>query len=242
MQVVLARVDSHIEISVADTGVGIKSEFLPYVFDRFRQADASTTRTFGGLGLGLAIVKHLVELHGGTVHVKSAGQGRGTTFTVDLPLIVVQRNGHSGERIHPKTSQAVSADFCHSDLSGLKVLVVDDEADACELIKHVLAQCNAQVLTACIAEDALATIEGKAACTGKRHRHAERGWIRTARRVRALGSAKGGTLPAIALTAFARSEDRTRALRAGFSVHVAKPVEPSELIATVASVAGRTEK
>jgi PAS domain S-box-containing protein len=242
VQVVLERVNSHIEISVADTGIGIKPEFLPYVFDRFRQADASTTRTFGGLGLGLAIVKHLVELHGGTVRVKSAGEGQGTTFAVHLPLTVVHRNSESGERVHPKTPQS-AADFKHSDLAGIKVLVVDDEADARELVKHVLAECDAEVLTAETADDALAIIErdrphvlvsdiGMPVVDG----------YELLKRVRALGPARGGNLPAVALTAFARSEDRTRALRAGFLVHVSKPVEPAELVATVASVSGRTGK
>jgi CheY-like chemotaxis protein len=233
-------VNSHIEISVADTGIGIKPEFLPFVFERFRQADASTTRVFGGLGLGLAIVKHLVELHGGTVRVESAGVGRGTTFAVHLPRPVVHRAESGFERIHP-TSPAVSVSFRHSDLSGLKVLVVDDEADARELVKHVLAECAAEVFTASMAEEALALIES------------ERPHVLVSdigmpnvdgyellKRVRLLGAQGGGNLPAIALTAFARSEDRTRALRAGFLVHVSKPVEPSELVATVASVAGRT--
>ncbi len=241
VQVLLERVSSHIEISVADTGMGIKAEFLPYVFDRFRQADASTTRKFGGLGLGLAIVKHLVELHGGSVRVRSEGEGRGSTFIVHLPLTVVHRDGQGhAERMHPRAPQAGSGEFRHSDLSGIKVLVVDDETDARELVKHVLAQCDAEVLTASAAADALALVEA--------HRPdilvSDIGMPGTdgyelLGLVRALGSARGGQLPAIALTAFARSEDRTRALRAGFLVHVSKPVEPAELVATVASVAGR---
>ncbi|MEO8163763.1 MAG: PAS domain-containing protein [Betaproteobacteria bacterium] len=241
VQVLVARVNSHIEISVADTGIGIKPEFLPFVFERFRQADASTTRTFGGLGLGLSIVKHLAELHGGTVWVKSSGEGQGTTFVVHLPRPVVHRS-EDGDRVHPTTPN-VAAAFKHSDLSGLKVLVVDDEADARDLVRHVLAECDAEVYTASVAEEALALIQS------------ERPHVLVSdigmpnvdgyellKRVRALGVAKGGQLPAIALTAFARSEDRTRALRAGFLVHVSKPVEPSELVATVASVAGRTGK
>lgn len=240
VQVMLGRVNSHIEISVADTGMGIKPEFLPYVFDRFRQQDASTTRSFGGLGLGLAIVKHLVELHGGLVQVTSAGEGRGTTFVVSLPLTVIHRGAADEPRSHPTSSQQGAGDFKHSDLFGIRVLLVDDEADARELVKHVLAQCDAQVLTANNAEEALAVIErdrphvlisdiGMPVVDG----------YELLKRVRELGVAKGGHLPAIALTAFARSEDRTRALRAGFLVHVSKPVEPAELVATVASVVGR---
>jgi CheY-like chemotaxis protein len=240
VQVFLERVNSHIEISVADTGMGIKPEFLPYVFDRFRQQDASTTRSFGGLGLGLAIVKHLVELHGGQVHVRSAGEGKGTTFVVHLPLTVIHRGDSDAPRTHPKTPQQVAGDFKHSDLRGIKVLLVDDEVDARELVKHVLTQCDAHVFTANNADQALDIVEnerphvlisdiGMPVVDG----------YELLKRVRDLGSAKGGSLPAIALTAFARSEDRTRALRAGFLVHVSKPVEAAELVATVASVAGR---
>jgi CheY-like chemotaxis protein len=241
VQILLERVNSHIEISVADTGMGIKQEFLAHVFERFRQADASAARTHGGLGLGLSIVKQLVELHGGTVRAESPGEGRGATFIVQLPLAVVHRNVYGGERLHPKTSLVSSSDFKAMDLRGVRVLVVDDEADARDLIKRVLGDCDAEVLIAGNAAEALAIVEqerphvlvsdiGMPQVDG----------FELLRRVRALGEARGGKVPAIALTAFARSEDRTRALRAGFLVHVSKPVEPSELVATVASVSGRS--
>ncbi len=241
VQIMLERVNSHIEINVADTGVGIKPEFLAHVFERFRQADASTTRRYGGLGLGLSIVKHLVELHGGTVRVSSAGENRGSVFSVHLPLTAVHRQGQNEARLHPQTPTATIMDFKTVDLSGIKVVVVDDEIDACDLVKRVLADCQAEVHTASTAAEALVLVErerphvlvsdiGMADIDG----------YELLRRVRALGSARGGKVPAIALTAFARSEDRTRALHAGFLVHVSKPVEPSELVATVASVAGRT--
>ncbi|MGZ5121819.1 MAG: ATP-binding protein [Burkholderiales bacterium] len=241
VQVVLQRVNSHIEISVADTGIGIRSEFIPHVFDRFRQADASTTRTFGGLGLGLSIVKRLVELHGGTVRAKSEGEGHGTTFTVLLPLSAIRTNADAQDRIHPTTASALAFDFHRSDLSGIKVLVVDDEPDARDLIQRVLAECHAQVLTAGSAAEALALVKAE-----KPHvlvsdiGMPDVDGYELLRRVRALGPTRGGNVPAVALTAFARSEDRTRALHAGFLVHVSKPVEPSELVATVASVTGRT--
>ncbi len=241
VQVVLERVNSHIEISVADTGIGINPEFLPHLFERFRQADASTTRKHGGLGLGLSIVKNLVELHGGSVSAKSKGAGCGTTFTVNLPLMIVHRNASNGERLHPATPQFVALDFKPSDLSGIKVLVVDDELDARELVKRVLLDCGAEIITTGSADEALVSI-----ATEKPHvlvsdiGMPDVDGYELLKRVRALGQAQGGKIPAIALTAFARSEDRTRALRAGFLVHVSKPVEPSELVATIASVVGRT--
>ncbi|HJR04698.1 MAG TPA: ATP-binding protein, partial [Methylomirabilota bacterium] len=239
IQVVLERVNSHIEIAVADTGVGIKPEFLPHVFDRFRQEKGSRTRSAPGLGLGLSIVKHVVELHGGSVRAASAGEGQGATFTVCLPLTVVQRDG-GGQRLHPRGRSATSPLFRPPDLSGIKVLVVDDQPDARDMIKRVLEDCEADVSTVGSAAEALRAVEdarpdvlvsdiGMPDVDG----------YELLRRLRTLGPPPGGHLPAIALTAFARSEDRTRALRAGFLAHVAKPVEPAELLATVASVVGR---
>ena len=241
VQVTLERVNSHVEITVSDTGIGIKPEFLPHVFERFRQADAATTRAYGGLGLGLSIVKHLVELHGGTVEVTSRGEGLGATFSVHLPLSAVHRHADAAERAHPRTPTAEPVEFKHSDLSGIKVLVVDDETDARALIARVLQECDANVLCAANAAQALALVEReKPDVLVSDVGMPDVDGFELLRRVRALGPAKGGTVPAVALTAFARSEDRTRALRAGFLVHVSKPVEPSELVATVATVAGRT--
>jgi signal transduction histidine kinase/PAS domain-containing protein/ActR/RegA family two-component response regulator len=240
VQVLLERVNSHVEISVADTGIGISPEFLPYVFERFRQADASSTRNFGGLGLGLSIVKHLVELHGGSVSVKSPGESRGTTFCVKLPLTVVHRRVEDPDRLHPRTPRPAAVEFEHADLSGVRVLVVDDEPDARELVKRVLDECDAQVFTASGAAEALAIVEReKPDVLVSDIGMPDVDGYELLRRVRSLGLDRGGRVPAIALTAFARSEDRTRALRAGFLVHVSKPVEPSELVATVASVTGR---
>jgi PAS domain S-box-containing protein len=241
VQVILRRADSQIELSVADTGQGITPEFMPFVFDRFRQADASTTRKMGGLGIGLAIAKQLVDLHGGSISVRSPGEGMGSTFTVQLPLMVVHANKE--ESGWPPANVVGMKNGNHSPiaLQGVRVLVVDDEADARDLIRRVLEDCNAEVSTAGSAAEAVPILEaqrfhvlvsdiGMPAVDG----------YEFLRQVRLLKPENGGRIPAIALTAFARSEDRTRALMAGYQVHVAKPVEPAELVATVASVAGLT--
>ncbi|MEP6943405.1 MAG: ATP-binding protein [Betaproteobacteria bacterium] len=241
VQVSLERVNSHIEIRITDTGVGIGAEFLPHVFERFRQANATTTRMHGGLGLGLSIVKTLVELHGGTVSAHSEGEGCGATFRVMIPVTVLHSASQEVPRSHPRAASSSPQDVKMVDLSGLKVLVVDDEPDARELIKRVLAECQAEVITAGNAVDALERVRGDRphVLVSDIGMPGVDGY-ELLKRIRALGESGGGRLPAIALTAFARSEDRTRALRAGFQIHVAKPVEPSELIATVAMVAGRT--
>ena len=238
IDIVLRRAGSHIEIIVADTGVGIRPGSLSLIFNRFQQGDSSRTRAVGGLGLGLSIVKHLVEQHGGSVSVASPGEGEGATFTIQLPLTVMRAGGGDP---HVTETRAAATDYRFSDLSGVTVLVVDDQADARDLIRRVLTECGADVATAASVDETLAAIEerrpdvlvsdiGMPDVDG----------YDLLRRVRALGHARGGGLPAIALTAFSRSDDRTRALRAGFLVHVSKPVEPSELVATVASVVGRT--
>ena len=235
VEVVLRRVDSQVELSVDDTGCGIRADFLDHVFERFRQFDGSTTRQFGGLGLGLAIVKHLVELHGGTVRAASPGEGLGSTFTVMLPVTAVRSRP---DRVRPDFR--LELDGVERDtpsLRGVKVLAVDDEPDARELVTRMLADCGADVRSSGSAAEALRELEqfspdvlisdiGMPVMDG----------YELLRHVRSLG----GRIPAIALTAFARSEDRTRALRAGYLAHVAKPVEPAELIATVASLAGLT--
>jgi PAS domain S-box-containing protein len=238
VDVMLERVNSHLEITVHDSGIGIKPEFLPMVFDRFRQADASTSRSYGGLGLGLSIVKNLVELHGGTVRAKSPGEGQGATFIVSLPLAPFRGDE---PRQHPTTSKAPPIVSDTLQLSGIKVLVVDDEADARTLIQRVLFQCNAEVLVASNAAEGLAMLQQH-----KPHLlisdigMPETDGYQFLRQVRQLPPEQGGDTPAIALTAFARSEDRTRAMMAGYQVHIAKPIEAQELLATVGSLAGRT--
>jgi PAS domain S-box-containing protein len=239
VRILLQRADSHVEISVADTGIGIKPGFLPHVFERFRQGDPSTTRPYGGLGLGLAIVKHLIELHGGTVKADSQGEGRGCTFSVNLPLMAVYSPAARPERVYPDGPPA-SHSFEPVDLSGIKILVVDDELDARDLISRVLGECKAEVLTASSASEALTIVE-------RERPHVlvsdigmpEIDGYELMRRVRALSLKIGVHIPAVALTAYAGPEDKTRALRAGFLVHITKPVEPSELVATLANLAGR---
>jgi CheY-like chemotaxis protein len=242
VQLRLARINSHIEIAVSDTGAGISPRFLPHVFDRFRQADQSTTREHGGLGLGLAIVRHLVELHGGTVQVESEGQEMGATFTVKLPVMTVFQRDGQPEEIHPAARDALALLECPERFDGLKVLVVDDEADTRQLLATVLGQCGALVTTASSAEEALALLEslqpdvlvsdiGMPGTDG----------FELISKVRALPAKRGGRIPAIALTAYARVEDRLRALRSGFQMHVPKPVELTELIAIVANLVQRSD-
>jgi PAS domain S-box-containing protein len=243
VQVLLSRVNSHIEIRVTDTGEGIRPEVLPHVFDRFHQADSSTTRRHGGLGLGLSIVKQLVELHGGVVRARSDGAGRGATFIVELPLAVLHSQPQDeAERRHPRSAPEPRgiSDAC-SDIAGVRVLVVDDEADARALVKRVLEECDALVTVAGSVEEGLSLLEnghfdvllsdiGMPGMDG----------YSFIKRVRLLDQSKGGKIPAIALTAYARAEDRVKAVSAGFMMHVAKPVEPMELVTMVAGAAGRT--
>jgi PAS domain S-box-containing protein len=239
VQVSLERVNSHLEVCVTDNGEGVRPELLPHLFERFRQGDASTTRRHGGLGLGLSIVKHLVELHGGTVRAKSPGPGQGSTFCLDLPLMVIHPPApDEAGRTHPRAQALVTSVSDHPSLEGITVLAVDDEPDALGLVKRVLEGCGARVLTATSAREALDLVvaERPDMIVSDIGMPEEDGYD-LIRKVRALPAAQGGRTPAAALTAFARAEDRTRALRAGYQSHVAKPVEPTELTAVVASLA-----
>lgn len=243
VQVMLARVNSHVEVTVSDSGKGISAEFLPHVFDRFRQADGSTTRRQGGLGLGLSIVRQLVELHGGSVSVESAGEGQGATFTVQLPLMVTRRSDAGDPaRRHPTAGGDTSFD-CPPSLTGLRVLVVDDEPDTRELLRKVLEGCGSEVTTAGSAAEALAAFaESKPDVLISDIGMPEEDGYELIGKVRAREKGTTDRIPAIALTAYARVEDRVRALNAGFQVHVPKPIEPAELVAVVASLTGRTGK
>ncbi|HEX8137197.1 MAG TPA: PAS domain S-box protein [Pyrinomonadaceae bacterium] len=242
VQVRLERVDSHVEIIVTDTGPGIKPEALPFIFDRFRQADSTTTRRHGGLGLGLAIVRHLVEMHGGTVEVESNGNGTGATFTVKLPLIATRSASvmteQRRESAHPTASSGVSFD-CPPALEGLHVLVVDDEEDTRFLVSSILEQCAARVSTASSAEEGLEMLKRLRpdVVLSDLGMPVEDGYSLITK-VRALPPEEGGRTPAAALTAYARVEDRMKVLRAGFQIHLPKPVEPAELVTVVASLAG----
>lgn len=241
VQIRLERINSHIEIIVSDTGTGISPEFLPHVFDRFRQADGTSTRTHGGLGLGLAIVRHLVEQHGGTVRADSRVEEKGATFTVSLPLMIVHRElDHEEERRHPK-GESASGLTCPPELDGLKVLVVDDEPDARQLLAVVLQQCGADVTMAASVEEALSAFERikPDVLVSDIGMPGEDGYS-LIRKIRALPAERGGRIPAAALTAYAGAEDRKRALLAGFHLHIPKPVDPMELVAVVATLAGRT--
>ena len=240
VEVRLGRVESHVEIVVSDTGAGIDPEFLPHVFERFRQADQQANRRHGGLGLGLSIVRHLVELHGGTVSAESAGAGAGATFTVSLPVSHMHRPEGAQGRGRPATSDALSAPECPERLDGLRVLVVDDEADTRELLTMGLGRCGAQVVTAASAVEALEALAagefdalvsdiGMPGVDGRE----------LIRRVRTLPPERGGRTPAVAVTAYARAEDRLGALRAGFEMHVSKPVELAELVVAVANLVRR---
>ena len=232
-----------VELTVSDTGAGIKPDFLPHVFDRLRQADASTTRRHGGLGLGLAIVRHLVELHGGTVAARSGGEGKGATFTVRLPLSHRRHApGGSAAPVPPEAPAAAQrpAAGAPRPLEGLRVLVVDDEADAREVFQIGLQQAGAAVTVAASVAEAMLAFDAAPpdVLLSDIGMPGEDGYG-LIRRVRQLGDAGGGAVPAVALTAFARADDRSRAVGAGFDLHVSKPVEPSKLAGLVAELVER---
>ena len=239
IDVIVERVSSHLEVTIKDSGLGIKPEFLPHVFDRFRQADSSLTRNYGGLGLGLAIVKQLVGLHGGTVRAESDGEGKGASFIITLPLAPIRDRKDLGHAL----AQLSASDSEHIMLSGVKVLVVDDEQDARGLIKEVLTQCEAIVTTAANAEEALDILmKQKPDVMISDIGMPEKDGFQLIREVRSFPATQGGKTPAIALTAFAHSEDRTKAMLAGYQMHLSKPVQAHELIAAIANLTGLTRQ
>ena len=242
VQVRLERINSHVEVAVTDTGSGIPPDFLPHVFDRFRQADQKTTRQHGGMGLGLSIVRHLVELHGGTVRAESEGEGKGATFTVLLPVAAVYHVEEEAGRVHPAARSTLPSFELFDRLDAVKILVVDDEPDTREMLKAGLGQCGASVTVAASAAEAMAAVEKSAPdlLISDIGMPDEDGY-ELMRRVRKLPPEAGGRVPAIALTAYARVEDRMHALRAGYQMHVPKPVELAELAAVAASLVRRGE-
>ncbi|HXJ54591.1 MAG TPA: PAS domain S-box protein [Burkholderiales bacterium] len=239
IQVLLQRVNSHIEFSVSDTGIGIPAAFLPHVFERFSQKDSSTHREYGGLGLGLAICKQLVDLHGGSIQAKSMGEGHGATFVVTLPLIILGKERESNPRVHP-TAVDLSEAVPLPSLDGVRVLVVDDEADALELIRRVLQTQGALVTTARSGEEALRLLGSHTpdALISDIGMPGMDGY-QFMRRMRAA-EPKERRMPALALTAFARPEDRKNAILAGYHAHLAKPFDMAELAIVVAGLVGRT--
>jgi signal transduction histidine kinase/DNA-binding response OmpR family regulator len=233
VKVCLRRQESRVELVVADDGQGIAPGFLPHVFDRFRQAEASPSRAAGGLGLGLVIVRSIVELHGGTVTAESDGPGKGATFVVALPIATLRADSSTPRPAHDLGGRSLALEPSPA-LAGLRVVVVDDESEGRDLLQYVLEQCGSEVTVAGDAEEALATVSGGTfdvliSDIGMPKRD---GYALIAA-VRALPPAKGGLIPAVALTAYASAEDRTRALRAGFDMHLPKPVQPGELVAIV---------
>src|SRR5690349_18582786 len=240
VQVSLQRINSHVEIAVSDTGVGIRSDFLPHVFDRFRQADGSTTRNYGGLGLGLATVRHLVELHGGAAWAESGGEQQGSRFTVRLPAMNANEPHLPEELKQPAVATVEPLDRQPSSLSGLRVLVVDDEIDARSLLTTMLERCGAQVVAVGSAREGLESVEAwqPDVLIADIGMPVEDGYG-LIKKVRALPKERGGQTPALALTAYARTEDRVRALSEGYQVHLAKPVDRFELAAVITSLGHR---
>jgi PAS domain S-box-containing protein len=243
VQVLLERLDSYVEVSVIDTGEGISPDFLPYIFNRFQQADASTTRRHGGLGLGLAIVKNLVELHGGTVRAKSGGIGKGATFVVNLPLLVIHPLPAGWEREHPESRARELPILPAISLDKVRVLVVDDEADARNLLRILLESAGATVLLATSANHGMEQLLSKPVdvliCDIGMP---DMDGYTLMRSIRRLNDPEKSEVSAVALTAYARLDDRTEAIQAGFQNHVPKPVEPSELLAVIRSLANPRSK
>src|SRR5262249_32827994 len=235
VQVRLQRVDSHVEIVVSDTGQGIASDVLPFVFDRFRQADSSSRRAHSGLGLGLALVKHLAELHGGGVRAESPGEGRGATFVVKLPMALAETTAD-----HIARHQVATSDdrVPQTALHGLRVLVVDDDVEALDLASAILSGAGAIVGVSPTAAGALAILSEwrPDVLVSDIEMPGEDGYS-LIRKVRALSASQGGATPAVALTAYGRTNDRVLSLTAGYNMHVPKPVDPGELTAIIASVA-----
>lgn len=241
IEIRLAQIDSELELKVIDNGMGISKEFLPYVFDRFRQADASTTRAESGLGLGLSIARYLIEMHGGTISAESEGEGKGTTFTVRLPVSTIDELIISESNFLPESNRLLEADKISTaglNFNGLRILVVDDEPDTLEILRIVLKQYGADVRIAVSAADALVVFQEwkPDLLISDLGMPGEDGFSLISK-IRALPEEDGGNIPAAALTAYARDEDRIRAINAGFQIHISKPIDPNRLAAKIAELA-----
>jgi CheY-like chemotaxis protein/anti-sigma regulatory factor (Ser/Thr protein kinase) len=237
VKIKLERVNSHVEITVSDSGQGIKEEFLPFVFDRFRQADGTITRKQGGLGLGLSIVKQLVDLHDGSIQADSPGENHGSIFVVQLPRIATHQESKDNLQQQSKASGELTEFDCSPQFDGLHVLVVDDEADARELIRAVLKECGSEVTTATSAVEALEMFEKiKPDVLISDIGMPEMDGYTFINKIRALETDSKVKTPAIALTAYAKAEDRERALLEGYHIHLPKPIEPMKLVAIIASL------
>jgi PAS domain S-box-containing protein len=238
IQVLLQRVNSHVELSVSDTGIGIPASYLPHVFERFSQRDSSTTRAFSGLGLGLAICKQLVELHGGSIRAASEGEDKGATFFVDLPVSILQVEDDRAPRVHPTAETQFGESLSLPRLEGVHVFSVDDEPDAREMLREVLEDRGAKVTSFGSAAEALAALKttkpSVLVCDIGMPKIDGYQLIRTLR----AEEPRGERIPALALTAFARADDRKRSLVAGFQAHLAKPFDVGELILVIANLTG----
>jgi CheY-like chemotaxis protein len=239
VQIVLQRAESHAEVAVIDSGIGIEPEFLPHVFEPFRQGTGGTMRRHGGLGLGLSITRHIVELHGAEITAHSGGAGLGSRFTIKFPLLPMTREGGAPLRRHPIAGDALATG--HSGrLDGIRVLVVDDEPSASEALGLLLDSCGAEARIAGSAAEALAVLEAwqPDVLVSDIAMPGEDGYS-LIRKTRLLAPGRGGLTPAVALTAFAKIEDRVTILAAGFQMYLSKPANPNELIAVVGSLARR---
>jgi PAS domain S-box-containing protein len=240
----LGRAESQIEVTVQDSGIGIDPRFLPHVFDRFRQADASSTREYGGLGIGLAIVRHIVEMHGGGVSASSPGKGQGATFKIRLPLIsasrLAPRSAPRDEAAAPAAAEEQQILENGHRLDGVRVLVVEDNLDTLDMLKFIFSESGAEVITATSVDEALDALERfRPDALISDIAMPDRDGYDLIREIRSREPERGGKIPAVAVTAYARAEDRVRVLAAGFQMHIAKPIAPDELIAVVASLTGQ---
>jgi PAS domain S-box-containing protein len=241
VEVRLGQTSGSIELSVTDTGIGIEPEFVPCIFDRFRQADSTSTRRYGGLGLGLSIVRNVIEMHGGSVSVSSPGKGRGSTFKIVLPEDLQKFKQTQNEAVKPESKQGDERKGQEAglNLKGVRVLVVEDDPDTLELLRFILDRRGAEVNTAASTREALDVMEHWQPTTLVSDlAMPDQDGYELIGRIRSRSSDRGGNIPAVAVSAYTRTEDRIRALSAGFQMHLPKPVDPEELVATVASLAG----